>query len=76
MKTETIKSIKELILSKIGVSFNKECHDVFFKPYTPDEDEDPEVIYEQDGVKVTIEWEYGDVFIEGLTKEEQIEICK
>lgn len=72
MRTEMIKYIKELILSKIGVSFS----DVFFKPYTPDEDEDPEVIYEQDGVKVTIEWEYGNVFIEGLAEEEQIEICK
>lgn len=76
MRTEMIKSIKELILSKIGISFNKEYDDVSFEPYTPDDNEDPEVIYEQDGVRVTIEWEYATVFIEGLTREEQIEICK
>jgi hypothetical protein len=72
MRVELLNELKDVVLSKIGVSFNQECQDTFFTPYEPsDEDETPEEIYSRDNVTVVVEWEYGDVYIEGLTEEEQ-----
>lgn len=41
--------------------------DDFFSP----EDLEPQEVFNQDGVKVVIEWELGNAFITGLTQEEQ-----
>jgi hypothetical protein len=71
MRTNLIQELKTAILSKIDISFNQEYHDTFYTTYEPDEDEDPEEVFNNDGVIAIIEREYGDVFIDGLTPEEQ-----
>lgn len=67
MRKELIDEIKSIILKQIGVDFE----DVIYEKY-PDEDEDyePEVVFNKDGVVATIEWELGDVFIDGLSEDE------
>lgn len=71
MRTNLLDELRDTILKRIGISFNQEYEDTHFTHYAPGEDEDPEEVFSQDGVIATIEWEYGDVFIEGLTSEEQ-----
>ena len=67
MRTKLLDEMKSVILKQIGVDFE----DVIYEKY-PDEDEDyePEVVFNKDGVIVTIEWELGDVFIDGLSEDE------
>ena len=67
MRKELIDELKSIILKQISIDFE----DVIYEKY-PDEDEDyePEVVFNKDGVVATIEWELGDVFIDGLSKDE------
>ena len=67
MRTKLLDEMKSVILKQIGVDFE----DVIYEKY-PDEDEDyePEVVFNKDGIIATIEWELGDVFIDGLSKDE------
>ena len=67
MRKELIDEMKSIILKQIGVDFE----DVIYEKY-PDEDEcyEPQVVFNKDGVVVIIEWELGDVFIDGLSEDE------
>ena len=67
MRTKLLDEMKSVILKQIGVDFE----DVIYEKY-PDEDEDyePEVVFNKDGIIATIEWELGDVFIDGLSEDE------
>ena len=67
MRTKSLDEMKSIILKQIGVDFE----DVIYEKY-PDEDEDyePEVVFNKDGIIATIEWELGDVFIDGLSEDE------
>lgn len=67
MRTKLLDEMKSVILKQIGINFE----DVIYEKY-PDEDEDyePEVVFNKDGIIATIEWELGDVFIDGLSKDE------
>ena len=67
MRKELIDEMKSIILKQISIDFE----DVIYEKY-PDEDEDyePEVVFNKDGVVATIEWELGDVFIDGLSEDE------
>lgn len=69
MRKELIDEMKSIILKQIGVDFE----DVIYRKY-PDDDEDecyePQEVFNKDGVVTTIEWELGDVFIDGLSKDE------
>ena len=67
MRTKLLDEMKSIILKQIGVDFE----DVIYEKY-PDEDEDyePEVVFNKDGIIATIEWELGDVFIDGLSEDE------
>lgn len=67
MRTKLLDEMKSVILKQIGIDFE----DVIYEKY-PDEDEDyePEVVFNKDGIIATIEWELGDVFIDGLSKDE------
>lgn len=69
MRTKLLDEMKSVILKQIGIDFE----DVIYEKY-PDEDEDedyePEVVFNKDGIIATIEWELGDVFIDGLSEDE------
>ena len=69
MRTKLLDEMKSVILKQIGIDFE----DVIYEKY-PDEDEDecyePQVVFDEDGVVATIEWELGDVFIDGLSEDE------
>lgn len=69
MRTKLLDEMKSVILKQIGVDFE----DVIYEKY-PDEDKDedyePEVVFNKDGIIATIEWELGDVFIDGLSEDE------
>ena len=73
MRKELIDEMKSIILKHIGVDFE----DVMYKSYPEsdendwmEEDYEPEVVFNKDGVIATIEWELGDVFIDGLSEDE------
>ncbi len=68
-----IKILNELVEKHHVTQF-----DMLFWDYEePDEDDifyeqlDPQEVFNEDGVKVVIEWELGNAFITGLTAEEQ-----
>ena len=69
MRTKLLDEMKSVILKQIGIDFE----DAIYEKY-PDEDEDecyePQVVFNKDGVIATIEWELGDVFIDGLSEDE------
>ena len=76
MRIELIKEMKSRIESYIQVDYNNSSS-TFFEPYpTADEDDymaeefEPQEIFNKDGIIATIEWELGDVYIEGLTPDE------
>ena len=75
MRKDLIYYLREAIESKIGVDYNDECS-TFFEPY-PDtkddpfeEDLNPQVVFGRDTITAVIEWELGDVYIDGLTPDE------
>ena len=67
MRTKLLDEMKSVILKQIGIDFE----DVIYEKY-PDKDEcyEPQVVFDEDGVVATIEWELGDVFIDGLSEDE------
>ena len=69
MRTKLLDEMKSVILKQISIDFE----DAIYEKY-PDEDEDecyePQVVFNKDGVVATIEWELGDVFIDGLSEDE------
>ena len=69
MRTKLLYEMKSVILKQICIDFE----DVIYEKY-PDEDEDecyePQVVFNKDGIVATIESELGDVFIDGLSKDE------
>ena len=69
MRTKLLDEMKSVILKQIGIDFE----DVIYEKY-PDDDEDecyePQEVFNKDGVVATIEWELGDVFIDGLSEDE------
>ena len=67
MRTKLLDEMKSVILKQIGIDFE----DVIYEKYLDeDEDYEPEVVFNKDGIIATIEWELGDVFIDGLSDDE------